>query len=241
MPLVGVGRITRSGGAAYITSNVSATSTLPPASQTVSVSRSHAFVHPVCGKLQYMAETVSGTVGRSEIDDLESVLASTEAIIERVTPEQAHLATPCSEFDVAQLIDHMVGWSASFAARSSSKPFEGDPNDYQAGTDPGGEFHRSAAEIVAGYRNGAEAVPIGILLMDYLGHGWDLAVATAQPVTYGDRAVERALTAGKQMLKPEFRGPGKGFGPEVKPPAEATPMQTLIAFLGRDPGWKPAG
>ena len=41
------------------------------------------------------------------------------------------------------------------------------------------------------------------------------------------------------MLRPEFRGPDKDFGPEVPAPADATALQRLVAFLGRDPRWTP--
>ena len=79
-----------------------------------------------------------------DIDLLASVFAKTEAIIAGVRPDQASLATPCTEFDVAQLIDHLVGWAKSFEAKFSGLTFEGDPNDYRAGTDPTVEFHNAA-------------------------------------------------------------------------------------------------
>jgi len=44
------------------------------------------------------------------------------------------------------------------------------------------------------------------------------------------------------MLKPEYRGPGKTFGYEVEVSDDAGPVDRLVAFLGRDPGWQgPAG
>jgi uncharacterized protein (TIGR03086 family) len=190
-----------------------------------------------------MTDTSTATTDSSTLRGLETVLARNEQIIAGVAPGQAHLPTPCPDFDVTQLLNHILGWAANYAARLSDRPADEDPNVYRSGPDPRKEFHASAAEIVAGYRRGgqvAEQLPIGIVLMDSEVHGWDLATATGQHVSYGDEAVDRALQAGKQMLKPEFRGPGQAFGPEVEPQEGATALETLVAFLGRDPSWKPS-
>ena len=178
----------------------------------------------------------------SEIDQLESSLARTETIVAGVRADQAGLPTPCAEYDVARLVDHLVGWATSFAARVTGGTFEGDPNDFHAGADPTGEFHAGAQTIVAAYRAGrpeAEGLPVGLLLMEYVGHGWDLATATGQPVTFTAAEAEPALKMGQQMLKPEYRGPGQAFGLEAEAGEAAGSVDRLVAFLGRSPGWTP--
>ena len=188
-----------------------------------------------------MPDVANAVTDPAAVTDLESVLADTETLIGGVLPDQRHLRTPCADFDVAQLVDHMVGWAGSFAARLSGREPDLDPNTFHAGGDPGEQFHGFCADIVAGYRRPGEApsLPVGILLMDFLGHGWDLAKATGQPVPYTDRQANTALAAGRQMLKPEYRGPGKAFGLEVPAPQGSTAVQQLVAFLGRDPAWTP--
>jgi uncharacterized protein (TIGR03086 family) len=147
-------------------------------------------------------------------------------------------------FDVARLIDHLVGWVTSFAARVSNETFDGDPSRFQAGADPAGDFGAAARIIVAAYRAGgheAQQLPVGMLLMEYVVHGWDLAIATGQPVPFTDAEAESALTTGRQMLKPKYRGPGKTFGFEVHVAETASQVDQLVAFLGRAPDWQPAG
>ena len=127
------------------------------------------------------SEGLSAHVGASEIDHLESVLGKTELIVVGVRADQVGLATPCPDYDVARLVDHLVGWATSFAARSTGGSFDGDPNDVRAGPDPEGEFRAAAQMIVAACRaarRAAEGLPVGLLLMGYVGHGWDLAMAT---------------------------------------------------------------
>jgi uncharacterized protein (TIGR03083 family) len=168
---------------------------------------------------------------------LESVLSQSEAIVAGVRPDQATLPTPCPEFDVRQLVDHIAGWSVSYAARAAGTE-PGDPNAYHAGPDPSAEVRAAADTILAGLAN---LPPVGMLLMEYEAHGWDLATATGQVPSYSDAEAERALELGRQMLKPEHRGPDMPFGYEVEPPAGASPLEQLVAFLGRDPAWRPPG
>ncbi len=181
----------------------------------------------------------------SEIDLLESVLSETETAIASVQPGQEQLATPCTDLDVARLVDHLVGWSRSFAARLTAGSEAGDPNDYRVGGDPVMEFHQAAQTITGAYREGVEQsqkLPVGLLIMEFLVHGWDLATATGRSVSFPPAAADLGLATGRQMLQPEYRGPGKTFGLEVEVSGDAGPVDRLVAFLGRNPGWQaPAG
>jgi len=176
----------------------------------------------------------------SEVDLLESVLDETEATIASVTPGQEHLPTPCPELNVARIVDHLVGWANSFATRLTGGSVTGDPNDYRVGGEPATEFQHAAQTIVAAYREGGEQsqkLPVGFIIMEFLVHGWDLATATGRFVKFEPAAADLALGTGRQMLQPEYRGPGKSFGYEVEVPDAAGPVDRLVAFLGRDPGW----
>lgn len=169
-------------------------------------------------------------------------MAEDEVAIASVKPDQGPLPTPCPDYDVARIVDHLVGWATSFAARLTGGSFEGDPNDFHVGNDPAGEFRQAAQTIVAAYREGggeSERLPIGVLLMEFATHGWDLATATGQPFGLDPATAQAALEMGRQMLKPEYRGPGQSFGYEVDVAESAGSVDKLVAFLGRDPGWQP--
>ncbi len=176
-----------------------------------------------------------------ELSVLESVLTKTEALVSGVDSEQYLLRTPCHELDVEQLVDHVVGWAREFARRADGEASSEDASSYRCGEHPSAELQDAAQRLVAGLRAATQpAVPPGMLLMEFVVHGWDLAVATDQPLTYTDEEAQTALAAGRQLLRPEYRGPGMSFGHEVDPPDDATVLERLVAFLGRDPRWDPA-
>jgi uncharacterized protein (TIGR03086 family) len=192
-----------------------------------------------------MADTDPSATGSpgagDDVAHLTSALKVTEDVIAGVRPEQTHLPTPCPDYDVTQLLDHLVGYANDFADKANGSTPKADPATVQAGDDPSGAYRAAAARLVEGYRGGPDsnATPIGVVLMETVTHGWDLATATGQPAPYPESAVQASLSIGQGMLAPEYRGEGKPFGDEVTPPELATPLARFIAFMGRDPNWSP--
>lgn len=184
-----------------------------------------------------------------QVDLLEAVLDKTGTLLASTPPEDRDKPTPCPDMDVAALADHLAEWIGTFATSAAgSAPPEAGRQD-EAWPIPQAERFRTAARhAVEAFRNGAEeraltlmSGPIpgqmvaGMMLMEYVGHGWDLAVATGQAVPFTDAEAEAALAAGRPMLTEQFRGPDKSFGPEVPVPPDAPAVERLVGFLGRDP------
>jgi uncharacterized protein (TIGR03086 family) len=184
-----------------------------------------------------------------QVDLLDAVLGKTGALIAETAPDARARATPCPDFDVAGLIDHLAGWIGTFAesASGSPPPPAGQP-DAEWPVPQAERFRSAADQAVEAFRGGAEdraltlmsgpvpgSMVLGMMLMEYVGHGWDLAVATGQPVPFDDTEAEAALAAGRQMLSQQYRGPDKSFGDEIPVPDDAPAVERLIGFLGRDP------
>ncbi|MDQ1701328.1 MAG: hypothetical protein QOF57_580 [Frankiaceae bacterium] len=185
-------------------------------------------------------------------ETLDSAIRKTTALIAGVRPDQRELPTPCPEMNVGQLVDHLVGWLRMFAARATETPYAEDPRAFRAGADPAGQFAEAGQRAVAGFRARSDdstmhfgpemsgaglpaPVALGMMIGEYLGHGWDLAVATGQVVPFTDAEAEVGREVLGQMLLPEYRGPGKSFGYEVAVPDDATPMDRFLGFIGRQP------
>lgn len=184
-----------------------------------------------------------------EISLLSSVMDKTGDVIAGVTDDRKDRPTPCPDYDVAALIDHIVGWVRAFEAGVHGRPVEGDPSRYRVGPDPAGEFRAAARSIVASWRDegidrkvrmtsGGEIdgrMAFDMTLMEYMAHGWDLAVATGQPVPYTEAEAAAVLERAEVTLPPQYRGEGMSFG-EIVPVADHAPaVDRLVAFLGRDP------
>ena len=183
-----------------------------------------------------------------DLELLERVLDKTGAIVEGVTPDQYDGATPCPDYDVKALVNHITGWVQSFAAGANGGTYEGDPSAYVAGDDPGAEFRAAAAKVVEGWRAHGVDRQVGLMggempgqmvlnmtIMEYLTHGWDLASATRQQIPYKEDEAEQALALAQGTLPPQYRGEGQAFGNIVEVPDTAPAIDRFIGFLGRDP------
>jgi uncharacterized protein (TIGR03086 family) len=183
---------------------------------------------------------------------LEGILAGTTTIISAVPAGSRTARTPCHDLDAAALVNHLVGWLRRFEAALAERPTTEDPATYTAGADPAAEFAAAARGVIEAWRSGdrnGSVVLTGdplpriflyrMMLGEFLVHGWDLARATGQPAPFTDEQAAAALDGLRGMLQPQYRGEGKTFGPEVAVGPDASTLDRLVAFAGRDPEWTP--
>ena len=176
-------------------------------------------------------------------------LEATTSIVANVDASQLSAPTPCTEFDVRALLNHMIGGNHQFVKIAAgeagdSMPATGDfvVNDAltpyrksadavsQAWSEPSvleKTVHLPFAEVPG-------AVAIGIHTVETIVHGWDLATATGQPTELDPELCAVAWEHCKD-IDDSFRGPGRPFGPAVNAPAGASDTARLMAWLGRQP------
>ncbi|MGH9063895.1 MAG: TIGR03086 family metal-binding protein [Acidimicrobiales bacterium] len=184
-----------------------------------------------------------GAVG--DVDVLESVLGKDAALIREVRPDQWTGPTPCPDYDVRALVDHIVGWLQVFGAAATGRTVDGDPATFTS-SDPVGEFRAAAAEVVAGWRSGGVdrtvrlagpdlpgQMVLAMTLMEYVTHGCDLAAATSQAVPFSDAELELALERARATLPDQYRGEGQAFGLALDVPEGAPVLERLLGFMGR--------
>jgi uncharacterized protein (TIGR03086 family) len=186
-------------------------------------------------------------------DLLAAVLTDLETVIGGIRPEQLHDPTPCTEYDVTQLREHVLGWLTTFAS-GFADPGGQAPRDslggYQVPADPAAEVQAAAGALTGALRAGAADRPLrlgssampgemalGMILWEYQVHGWDLARATGQPWSPPAAAAEQSLGFAPGMLTEDYQGDGKAFGRRISVPASAPPLDRLLGLSGRDPGW----
>jgi uncharacterized protein (TIGR03086 family) len=169
----------------------------------------------------------------------ERAASSASGLARSVRPEQMGLATPCSEWDVAALLEHMAdgpgyllgalevgdesfGQWPEQAAIDAVISRLGEPGALDRRCKSPAGFEWPVAEAAAG------------TAMDQLIHTWDLAVALGV-----DRTLDAEVTdAVVLMFLPHMPEVGRqaGFvGPAVEVAAGASPQERLLGAMGRDP------
>jgi len=182
----------------------------------------------------------------------EGAVASTAEIVKGAQDSHAGAPTPCADWDVRALLNHVIGtlWLADglLADHEPRYPMApgGLPPADIVGTDPAAAYAEAAAAALAAAASGdartrAHLTPLGEMpgpalagftTLDIAVHGWDLATATGQPADLDGRLAAHVLAFAEQTLAtPESRA--AGIGPAIAIAADAPVTQRLAAFLGR--------
>ncbi|PSK90980.1 uncharacterized protein (TIGR03086 family) [Murinocardiopsis flavida] len=194
---------------------------------------------------------MNGTANPSPIEDLTEVLATVADLVAGVRHDQWRDTTPCPEWEVRDLVNHMVIGHRLFTGilrgEAAAAPGALDPKaDDMLGDDPGAAYRGATEELLAAFRRPGVLeqvfrVPAGdvpgvaavhLRAVEDLVHGWDLARATGRKPRFPDEIVERELefTRAKLADVPPEQAP---FAPPQPVPDHAPPLDRLAALLGR--------
>jgi uncharacterized protein (TIGR03086 family) len=154
--------------------------------------------------------------------------------LDHVHPDDLGRSTPCRDWDVATLADHLVAAPAKFVTmmRGEEPDWSAPPPHVTSGW--AAEFRVHADDLAHAWHalDGDPPVPPAWQVAELAVHTWDLATALGRPTGRLDPEVaEVALGFMRASLKPEMRDPA--FGPEQQAPAGSGPYETLAAFAGR--------
>jgi uncharacterized protein (TIGR03086 family) len=181
--------------------------------------------------------------GSASIALLERADDQLRRLISRVTPAQVGLPTPCSNFDLRALVNHIVHDVQMFTAMISGGQ-RGSSDADLLGDDWMAAYTSSADSLLAAWRSrGTDGTltsrmgelpatwALGQHASDLVVHAWDVARAIGDTQQLDPELAESALAWGRQNLKPEYRG--QAFGPEVPVSEDAPAYDRLAAFFGR--------
>ena len=173
----------------------------------------------------------------SQLDQLGPQLGG---VVAGIRPDQLEAATPCADFTVRGVLEHMLSGATAFAAAyRGSEPTEPDLSD------PLVSFGDVLGDLVAaisapGALDQTVQAPFGavpgdtfarFVVLDGLVHGWDMAVATGQPYEPPDELVAAVDAFARQTLDP-LRD-GQTFADAVEPAPNASPIERLAHYTGR--------
>ncbi|MEV8438631.1 TIGR03086 family metal-binding protein [Actinosynnema sp. NPDC051121] len=185
---------------------------------------------------------------------LSNAAGAMAAVARTITDDQVANKTPCAEYDVRALVNHLLFWGPSLAGagRKVSVPrpaaVESDV-DLAAGDwrdrlldlldDIASSWAPPSAwegETSMGTPHLMPAPVMGDMIAGELTvHGWDLAVATGQRLelpadllAHLHVAVSAGVAQGREMGM---------YGPEVAVPTDAPTLDRILGLTGRDPAW----
>ena len=185
-------------------------------------------------------------------DVLDEARAMLRAAVAGVPADGWRRPTPCTEWDVTQVLQHAAldqrAWGAAVAGTEmpGENPFAPsgqlgeEPLAYaQAALDASAPAWTAVGEgpVPTPLPSGpmAPAAAAGAAALDAAIHAWDIAVATGQgsPLT---PELARALTPVAQAIVEPLRQYG-AYAQALEPEPGADDAAALLGYLGRRPGW----
>lgn len=179
-------------------------------------------------------------------EQLEHLLPTLNALVDRIEPEQLDNPTACAEFTVRDVLDHMIvlGGSFSYWFRGEEAPaLAAPPAD---GTVPAARFRTTMDALLDAVRSPGAldrtiSAPVGempgstfarLVAFDGVIHGWDLASAAELDYEPAPAVVVAVDEFARIALTDEMRD-GDTFKDATNPPDGASRLERLVAFSGR--------
>lgn len=178
------------------------------------------------------------------IAQLDAILPLLSKLVAGLDDADLDAPTPCDEFDVRGVLQHMIGGATMFAAA-----FRGSPPGPPPAGDEREAFPTAMAELGAAITAPAALertidAPFGqvpgdtfarFVALDGLVHGYDIATATGQEYDPPANVVAAVDAFARQAISDGMRD-GDTFKAAVEPPAGSAPVVRVAAFTGRRVG-----
>ncbi len=166
-------------------------------------------------------------------------LAVCQDVLRRISEGDLNKPTPCSEFTIGQLADHLIGSMLSLGAMAGAVVIPADAGMVESRVAFAAQQTLEAWDgrglegtVKRGERDMPAVLAASIVSLELLVHGWDFAVATGQQVTVSDEVSRYVLDLAYEVISPQARQRGSFAGAvEVGPDADI--LERLIAFSGR--------
>lgn len=177
-------------------------------------------------------------------------LAGFDSVVGQVRPEQWTLPTPCSDWDVRTLVNHVLSearWTAPMLAGSTIADVGDRLDGDLLGAEPQAAWQAGRAEadraveavdpdvqiVHLSFGDTVASEYLRQLTADYLVHSWDLATAIGADARLDADVVDAVAAWFTAEMAAAYRGGGAIAG-EVPVAADAGPQERLLARFGRD-------
>lgn len=177
-----------------------------------------------------------------ELESAEATFAVLEHVLHGIATDDLEKQTPCREFDVAGLTDHLMNSITVLGGAAGAEFPERDRTDsverqvVLAGRPALDAWkHRGLDGTVPFGENEAPArMMAGILSLEFLVHAWDYAAALGREVNAPASLSDYVLAMSRNIITPQGRTRA-GFDDPIDLPDDAGSLAKLVAFTGRRP------
>jgi uncharacterized protein (TIGR03086 family) len=177
-----------------------------------------------------------------ELQSAEAALAVLQDVLHGITNDEWTKQTPCREFDVAGLTDHLMNSINSIGSAAGATFPERDRDDsverqvvLAARPALDAWRHRGLdGTVMLGPNEAPAKVMAGILSLEFLVHAWDYAKATGREVAAPDSLSDYVMGVATTVITPDGRS-SVGFDDPIDVAADAGALDRLIAYTGRRP------
>jgi uncharacterized protein (TIGR03086 family) len=175
------------------------------------------------------------TTREDELAVLARGLDQAAGIVDTVDESDLARSTPCADWTVSALVDHLVVAPERFAQMVRGEEVDWSGPAPSRGDHRGEELRRGAADLMEAWQDvGSNDTPMGPdwQSAEVAIHTYDLVAALGRPTDGLDQEVaDRGLAFMRANLKPEMREPA--FGAEHTAPEDADAYERIAAFAGR--------
>jgi uncharacterized protein (TIGR03086 family) len=175
-----------------------------------------------------------------ELDCAEATLTVLQQVLHGIGKEDESKQTPCREFDVVGLTDHLMNSitliggaaGAQFPDRDTNAAIETQVMDAARPALDAWQERGLEGTVSVGPNEAPAKVFAGILSLEFLVHAWDYAKATDKPIAAPDELTDYVLGIARQVITDRS---GPGFDEPVPISDDAKALDRLIAYTGRQP------
>jgi uncharacterized protein (TIGR03086 family) len=177
-----------------------------------------------------------------ELASAEAALGALQHVVHPISRDELSKSTPCSEYDVMALTDHLLNSLTLLGGAAGAQLPERDSDDSVERQVVGAArptldaWHRRGLDgsVTLGPNELPATFAASILTLELLVHGWDYAAATKHPIKVTESLADYTLGLAKKVINPQTRA-AVGFDDPVPVPDDVPALDQLIAYTGRNP------
>jgi uncharacterized protein (TIGR03086 family) len=177
-----------------------------------------------------------------ELESAEASLAVLQSVLHPIAADDLSKQTPCREFDIAGLTDHLMNSIAVIGGAAGARLPDRNPTDsverqVVAAARPALDaWHRRGLDgtVKFGDNEAPARTMAGILSLEFLVHAWDYATAIGRSVDVPDSLSDYVIELAKGVITPAGRNTA-GFDDPIDIAADARSLDKLVAYTGRNP------